>query len=280
MVVGNWGYRSWTSDGLTWSTEANPAQANDHSPDLLRGVGWGNGYFVAVGGDQNSMVMRSVDGTNWEVDLHPSGTGWMGDVAYGDGRWVAVGGNGVVMSSDDDGLTWTDHEERLPSAGRSITFADGLFVAVGDNGMIATSEDGMSWADRTQAGIQAGSAAFAHGTWVVAGRQWNGSGFDASCVSSTDTEVWTPCPFGGQPIRALATDDRLFVVRDAGYAVTEDGVTWTESDVSVPDVFARGGDVWVGGRNDRRYRGDDVDGFAEILLDDRGLRDFAIGYVQ
>lgn len=280
MVVGNWGYRSWTSDGQTWEVEANPKQGDDHTPDLMRGVGWGNGYFVAVGGDQNSMVMRSADGQAWDVDLHPSGTQWKGDVAYGDGRWVAVGGVGTVISSDDDGQTWVDHEERLPAAGRKIEYADGVFVAVGDGGMIAVSDDGMSWADQTQPGTQSGSAAFAHGTWVVAGRQWNGSGFDASCVLSTDAQTWSPCPFGGEYIRAIATDDRLFVVRDGGYAVTDDGAAWTEHDVSTPDFFARGGDVWVGAGGSRRYLGDGVDALEEVLSDERGIRDFVMGYVD
>ncbi len=280
MVVGNWGYRSWTSDGQTWDVEANPKQGNDHTPDLLRGVGWGNGYFIAVGGDQNSMVMRSADGAQWEVDLHPSGTQWKGDVAYGNGRWVAVGGVGTVISSDDDGQTWVDHEERLPSAGRNIEYADGVFVAVGDNGMIAVSEDGMSWWDHTQPGTQSGSAAFGHGTWVVAGRQWNGGGFDASCVVSTDTQTWSRCPFGGQYIRAISTDDRLFVVRDSGYAVTDDGETWTESDVSTPDFFARGGEVWIGASGSRRYQGNGVDTLEEVLSDERGIRDFVMGYMD
>lgn len=280
MVVGNWGYRSWTRDGNTWDSESNPEQGTDHTPDLLRGVAWGNGHFIAVGGDLNSMVMRSVDGTNWEVDLHPAGTQWKGDVAYGGGRWVAVGGVGTVISSDDDGATWVDHEERLPSAGRSISYADGVFVAVGDNGMIAVSEDGMAWTDRTQAGIQAGSAAFAQGTWVVAGRRWNGSGFDASCVLSTDTETWTACPFGGEYVRALSAEGRLYVVRDSGYAVSDDGETWQESDTSVPDAFAGADGLWVGARGDRRYAGDSVDGLAEVLSGERGIRDFTMGYAE
>ncbi len=279
MVVGNWGYRSWTSDGLTWETEANPAQGNDHTPDLLRGVGWGNGYFVAVGGDQNAMVMRSADGASWEVDLHPTGSQWKGGVAYGEGRWVSVGGVGTVISSDDDGLTWVDHEERLPAAGRFITHADGVFVAIGDDGMIAVSSDGESWTDRTQPGTQGGSAAFAHGVWVVAGRRWNGGGFDASCVLSTDTETWTPCPFGGEPVRTFATDDRLFVVRAEGYAVTADGETWEESDVSIPANVARGGDLWVGADGERRYHGGSVDALESADDGERGIRAFTMGYV-
>ncbi|MGH1344394.1 MAG: WD40/YVTN/BNR-like repeat-containing protein [Nannocystales bacterium] len=278
MVVGNWGYRSWTRDGLSWDVEANPTQDTDHTPDLLRAVGWGNGYFIAVGGDANSMVMRSVDGEVWEEDLHPSGGQWKGGVAYGDGRWIAVGGVGTVIRSDDDGSTWVDHEERLPSAGRFVTHADGTFVAIGDNGMIAISEDGESWTDRTQAGAQLGSAAFGSGTWVAAGRRWNGSGFDASCFVSTDTETWTPCPFGGEYVGAFFADDRLFVALDSGYAVTEDGESWTVMDQSIPSALAFADGVWVGANGGRRYRGASLDALEEVLSDESGIRSFAMGY--
>jgi len=278
MVVGNWGYRSWTRDGLTWSVEANRPQGSDHTPDLLRAVGWGNGYFIAVGGDANSMVMRSVDGESWEEDLHPSGTQWKGGVAYGDGRWVSVGGVGTVIHSDDDGATWVDHEERLPSAGRFVTHADGRFVAVGDNGMIAVSQDGESWADRTQAGAEIGSAAYGFGTWVAAGRRWNGSGFDASCVVSTDTETWTPCSFDGEYIRAFFADERLFVALDSGYAVTEDGEGWTLVGQSIPPSLGFADGLWVGANGSRRYRGASLDALEEVLADEGGIRSFTVGY--
>lgn len=278
MVVGNWGYRSWTRDGLTWGVQANPPQDTDHTPDLLRAVGWGDGVFIAVGGDANSMVMRSVDGERWEEDLHPSGGQWKGGVAYGDGRWVAVGGVGTVIHSDDNGSTWVDHEERLPSAGRFVTHADGRFVAVGDNGMIAVSIDGETWDDRTQDGAQLGSAAYGLGTWVAAGRRWNGSGFDASCVRSTDTETWTPCPFEGEYVRPFFANDRLFVVLDSGYVVSEDGENWAFVDQDIPAAIDYADGLWVGVSGSRRYRGASLDTLEEVLSDESGTRSFALGF--
>ncbi len=280
MVVGNWGYRSSTADGLTWQTTSNPEQGTDHTPDLLRDVGWGNGYFVAVGGDQNSMVMRSSDGVGWEEDLHPSGPQWMGGVAYGNGRWVAVGGTGRVISSDDDAATWTDHDERLPAAGRRISYGGGVFVAVGDNGMIAVSEDGESWTDRTQAGAIVGSAAYGHGIWVAAGRRWNGSGFDSTCLVSSDTEAWSPCPIDALEFEgALFTDERLIVVHDGGYAFTTDGTTWTSATSSIPSGVAYADGVWVAASGDRRYRGDDIDALEQVKTAERGIRAFTQGFV-
>ena len=61
VTVGNWGLRGAGLDG-DWNVCGNPSTGNDHSPDLLRGVDYYDGVFIAVGGDRNSMVMRSVDG--------------------------------------------------------------------------------------------------------------------------------------------------------------------------------------------------------------------------
>ena len=87
----------------------------------LSGVGFGNGSFVAVGtgtctqsGPCNSVVLKaSASGRDWtqaatipdEVD----------DVAYGNGKWLAVGGvgysptgkTGTVVYQSTDATTWT-----------------------------------------------------------------------------------------------------------------------------------------------------------------------------
>ena len=282
LGVGNWGYRSWSSDGVTWQTEQNRATPSDHSPDLLRDVAWGNGYFVAVGGDQNSMVMRSADGASWEEDLHPAGAGqWMGAVAYGAGRWVAVGGVGRVMISDDDGATWIDNDATLPSAGRGVAYAEGHYVAVGDGGLVAVSSDGVSWDDHTRPdSVGLGGVAFGHGTWVVLGSSWNGSGFDTNCFASTDTTTWSPCPFSSARYDGIVyTDGRLIVAVQDGYEASDDGQTWTHGDVDVPAQAFRGGDLWVGAQSEQRFSGDTLETLVQTETAERGFNGFAMGWV-
>ncbi|MCA9628818.1 MAG: hypothetical protein KC766_14165, partial [Myxococcales bacterium] len=256
---------------------------SDHSPDLLRDVAWGGGAFIAVGGDQNSMVMRSTDGATWQEDLHPSGTQWKGGVAYGAGRWVAVGGVGTVIYSDDGGTVWQDASERLPSAGRDIAYGGGKFVAVGDGGMIATSGDGTSWTDHTQSGAVGmnGVAYLPSGAWVVTGRNWNGSGFDISCFGSPDGSSWTPCGFNITNIgRPSAVDGELIVPTNAGYESTTNGSTWTHHDTDIPELVLQAGSLLVGGANDRLYAGSSIDAISQTRMLTRGLRGFCLGYVQ
>ena len=279
--VGNWGYRSASADGQAWQTVQNRSTGNDHSPDLLRGIGWGNGWFVACGGDANSMFMRSADGVTWEEDLHPGGTQWVGDVAWGDGRWVAVGGVGRVQYSDDDGATWVDNDQTLPAAGRSVAFGGGQFVAVGDGGMIAVSTDGESWDDHTQAGaVTLGSVAFGASTWVAAGESWNGMGFDTNCYVSSDGATWSSCPFTSPRMAgAYANEGTLVVVVEDGYESTTDGSAWAHVGVAVPSHAYVGDDLWVGAAGDRRYAGDSLDTLSETKVGERGFRDFTLGWV-
>jgi hypothetical protein len=83
--------------------------------------------FIAVGGDANGMVMRSLDGVHWQEDVHPTNacpgegypsscTNWMGAVTYDAGVWLAAGGNGAIMRSNDGGATWKGVKSTLMEA--------------------------------------------------------------------------------------------------------------------------------------------------------------------
>lgn len=69
-------------------------------------------------------------------------------VAYGNGKFVAVGTHGTVVSSNN-GEEWQHGQNiLLPNTTEdftSIVFGDSIFVAVGSNGTIASSTDGATW---------------------------------------------------------------------------------------------------------------------------------------
>lgn len=282
VVVGNWGYRATTTNGRDYSVIAGPEQDSDHTPDLLRGVGFGDGAFMAVGGDRNSMIMRTRDGVTWDEDLHPEGGDWMGDVAFGNGRWVAVGGNGRTLVSEDGGDTWREGEERLPRAGRRIAFLNGRFVAVGDGGMIATSSDGDTWSDQGQGGERGiNRLAYGRGLYVVGSQNYNGSGFDIRCYTSTDAESWAECPFVGdidrlEAIAALGAD--VIVSTNDGYELW-DGSSWTHGDTELPSHLLGADGEYAGAESTRRYYGSDWRATEEVMEGERGLRDMAFGYL-
>lgn len=279
--VGNWGFRTSTEDGVTWATTMNPSTGNDHSPDLLRDVSWGDGVFVAVGGDANSMVMRSTDGVTWQEDLHPAGGQWKGGVAFGGGRWVAVGGVGTTLVSDDGGLTWRDGAERTPSAGRNVAWGDGQFVAVGDSGMIAVSSDGDAWTDRSVGGIRLGGVAHGLGVWVVTGSEWNGSGFDTACFKSEDGAVtWSACDFTASRFDSvLSTGGLMIVSHGEGYEYSSDGASWARVDVDIPARVFEADGLWVGQANERTFHGAALDALTRGDDSPRGFRSFTVGWV-
>lgn len=65
-------------------------------------------------------------------------------ICNGSGKFVAVGDGGVIHTSTD-GVTWDVGQRPVTSTLRKVIFANGQFVAVGDNSAIAVSPDGNSW---------------------------------------------------------------------------------------------------------------------------------------
>jgi hypothetical protein len=94
------------------------------------GTGGGSG-----GGGGSGRGVGTV-GTTWTRRT------WQGhslyDVTYGNGLFVAVGEDGIILTSPD-GVNWT---RQIPPTGNwlyGVTYGNGTFVAVGDRGIILTS---------------------------------------------------------------------------------------------------------------------------------------------
>ncbi|MCA9620951.1 MAG: hypothetical protein KC731_18140, partial [Myxococcales bacterium] len=204
---------------------------------------------------------RSFDGLHWEEDLHPvtncegesyppSCKNWMGGVAYGDGLWLAGGGNGALMRSVDDGVTWTGlHPSPGLSAVRSIAFGGGVFVAGTDGGVLSVSSDGGdSWTHHDlwdyDFQVAAGGGAF-----VAQGRHWNGSGFDYGCAVSVDAGAsWSSCDPALLTAGPAAYGDGRWVAQTSGgYLESSDATTWTMvSAMDFPDQPVWTGEGWIG----------------------------------
>ncbi len=113
-----------------------------------------NDQYVAVGKAPiiydftNPIISFSDDGLYWEVK-HVKDAGYFNGIAYGNGRYIAVGrnsvGSGYIMYSDDNGITWTKGN-RYSGVLYDITYdkINDLFIAVGD-GYVLTSKDGGTW---------------------------------------------------------------------------------------------------------------------------------------
>jgi hypothetical protein len=67
------------------------------------------------------------------------------DAVPGSGIWVAVGQYGVLVSSLNDGATWTQRSTPIGTNLRSVRYGNGKWLVVGDNGVVLTSTDAINW---------------------------------------------------------------------------------------------------------------------------------------
>jgi hypothetical protein len=111
-------------------------------------------FKVVVVGTAGSILLsyRDGDATGTWTKVKQASSGLEG-VAYGNGNWVAVGQNNLVLTSTD-GNTWTESRGAFPGAQWNwIAYGNGKFVAVGSgtvNGasvgaVMFSTNGGASW---------------------------------------------------------------------------------------------------------------------------------------
>lgn len=229
VAVGYGTRRVRSVDGLTWTDfiEVNPNGGDDN--DLLRGVGYGDGVFVAVGGGGEGFSMRSTDGITWTDENHTIGSFLSDVVVLDDGTFVAAGGNGLRVRSVDGGVTWIDPSEYFAGHHRAIAAGNGVAVAVGHTygdgnaGLVTTTADGATWTELQIGGgaYSGGSIVFGNGTFVARD--------DAGQLrASADGIAWTDAdvaPSGDH--RPVFGDDAFWIGSDDGYWTSADGLQWT-----------------------------------------------------
>lgn len=110
----------------------------------VNGLLFANNVHVAVG--DAGLVLTSTDGLNWTQQTTGT-TEDLKSIAYGNGRFVVVGGNAVLTSTN--GVNWTQQtaitQQTWHEMLNYVTFGAGRFVAVGDGGLITSSFDGVNW---------------------------------------------------------------------------------------------------------------------------------------
>jgi hypothetical protein len=204
-------------------------------------------------------------GTPWREVSFPTqaGTGYNA-VAYGNGRWVAVG-NGVTATSTD-GTTWSV-QSLAPSApnygNAAMSFANGLFVSAGSG--ISTSSDGVAWSTTMLADAQGlGASAFGGGTWVVLDNRFLTE--DAFAVwTSQDAAHWTSVvttiPYAELGAIAYGNGQFVAVAWGSFVATSPDGAHWTMQSFPTQDglsaVAFGNGFFLAGGTSGPAYRSAD-----------------------
>ncbi|MEI7026997.1 S-layer homology domain-containing protein [Paenibacillus sp. y28] len=198
----------------------NWTQRASGSSDIIYGVAYGNGVFVA-GGDR---IVTSTDGETWSTVASPPGFSFLASVSYGGGLFIGVGWSGNLFTSPD-GTTWTARTSGTASVLRDAVFGDNLYVVVGDGGYILTSPDGETWTSRnSNTSYALNRITYGNGRYVAVGSY-------GAIVTSTDGMNWSSSTSGTTNQLYGATYGKgIFVV--AGYEelilTSTDGTTWTE----------------------------------------------------
>ena len=168
---------------ITFEWRRNGALLAQTNSSLIReGVTAADGGVYTVvarspfGSDTNApipvtVIPRSaVDEWRW-VRPRPQGNSLTG-VAFGNGRFIAVGWGGVVLNSTD-GINWAvTNLSHFDLAG--VSFGNGVFVIASGSGAIYSSADGHTWTVRAppfSADSWSYSVSFVNGRFVVNGQE-------------------------------------------------------------------------------------------------------------
>jgi hypothetical protein len=256
-----------------WTEVANTAFG---TKAIIQSIACGNGKFVAVGvnNDANGALFKmaySADGINWtaieNTGLIPQSVAGIpfyntvNDVAYGNGKFVAVTENNQIAYSTD-GINWTASGASgfLPTisngleytAIKSVVYGNGKFVIGGVTGgqpsgnhpnilcgaQMAYSSDGVNWTsiNTTAFGFNLGYTA--DETYIRVDRLFfeNGIFFAGEAkygkmAYSTDGVNWTAMP-NLTYAYALAYGNNKFVANlgnNFKIASSVDGINWTEN---------------------------------------------------
>lgn len=169
-----------TSPGINWY------QQNSGTVHYLSAVTWTGSEFMAAG--DNGTVLTSPDGTQWTPHDTQHSSAFLLSVGCSHSLCVAVGSQGVILTSQDSGDSWTDYSLAAPAPDlRAIIWSGQQFVVVGTGGTILISSDGVNWQK---------PSSLPSNLPDLAGIRWTGAFFIAvgdqgTILTSHDGNNWT-----------------------------------------------------------------------------------------
>lgn len=222
-------------DGITWTRGSVP------SGHLYRDITYSDSAYVAVGykgpwPNSTAAIGYSTDGRAWQdvsPDL-PAPIDLQG-VAYGAGRFVAVGNDGLLLHSAD-GRSWTRTNTENTRSLRAVRFATGRFLAAGEAGTVLMSTDGLTWQNRSvESAVSFYTIAYHRGQWVLGG---SGEAWYSTDQTATWVKSYPPSrPLFHELLSTTGSELLLMshVASDELY-VSETGHRWTTVPVATPKV--------------------------------------------
>jgi hypothetical protein len=207
----------------------------------------GDGKLVVVGGG-DGLLLLSEDGSPKNLKEQNSSTYLpLFGVAFGGGRFVAVGDSGTIISSPD-GKTWTLHHKNpwcqggsaCYSAFQDISYGAGRFVSVSTRGQVMVSEDGFNWVeagyvylrghDNLSYNFRVYSLLHDGRRFVAFGEPWPAPKESVVVGYSLDGVSWRTqsLPFTMRVVKAVHAEGKYVVVGYEGEVLfSEGGANWT-----------------------------------------------------
>lgn len=213
------------------------------------------------GDDGDLRVGQSAKVKIEEIETPPDGTNWIKNtvlvggsysltytrVAYGNGKYVAIGGDGYdgYSTTSPDGLVWSNPVKITSGQDYRVVFLNGKFFYLKITNPW-TSTDGVTWTVASGGSIR--DLVFQNGQYV-------GVGASGLVTTSPDGITWTShtatAGFGSSAVYGIAYGNGLFVAVAAGglLATSPDGMTWTQRTSNFGNAIiynvAFGGGVFV-----------------------------------
>jgi photosystem II stability/assembly factor-like uncharacterized protein len=167
-------------------------------------------------------------------------TPWLRDAAFGSGRFVAVGDQGLMLSSTDGGTSWQRQWQSASVYFARVTFANGQFFATGRKygtqpdaweGLLWSSADGLTWHPRyTETNTVVSGVAYAAGRFVAVAVNAPVS-YTTLALTSPDGLQWTAAniPGIGWLYEVAAGNDVFVAVGGQRIMRSTDGLNWQPS---------------------------------------------------
>jgi hypothetical protein len=212
-------YARTTNGGVTWTASTFAAGST--------AIAYGGGKFVTVqgGGSRNSAYSIN-NGGAWTVVQLPtnndsSNSNWV-DIAYGNGRFVAIADNAAQAAYSLNGIAWT--RSVLPNIYEwsSIQYGQGVFYVTSYGSDAVSSPDGVTWTVR--------DGKYTSVTVTSTSKDTTAATYTARTLPSTS--YWTDVIWTGTKFVAIGHDNSAAIVG----ATSTDGMTW--SALTMPSVSA------------------------------------------
>jgi len=199
-----------TNGGVTW-TAATVGTGS-------KAIAYGGGRFVTVEGNFSNSVAWSANGTTWTVTTLPSNddsteSNWQ-DIAYGNGRFVAISDSSAMAAYSFNGATW--YKSNLPSTAEwsSIGYGQGVFYVTSLGDAAASSPDGVTWTVRDGSFL----------SLDITATNANSVTSTATARTLPSSSTWQDVLWDGTKFVAIGYTSGTSL---GAYATSTDGATWT-----------------------------------------------------